>query len=133
MRRFLILTAALLLSLSVLGLGAWLLLSGEAGTGAMEAHHAVMMEDPSAGMPMAVEHHYETGAASDRGVLGGYRGGLGLLMLLMLSGLVALLIVVFFSEKPLQPRQGACWQCGRPVETDWTNCPFCAASLTPRQ
>ena len=132
MRKMLTVSVAVMLALSVGVLGIWLLLSGEQGTGMLEHHQ--MMHDGDHYANMDIENHDgKLGAPSDRGIIGGYRGGLGFIMLLVFIVLTSLLLYTFFSDSPVPPQQTTCWNCQRPVETDWETCPFCGSNLPDDQ
>ncbi len=119
------------LTASVGAMGVWLLLSGQPGTGMMEGTgHIQMMatgEHPAV-MGTAIPGHM-MGVPADRGVWGGYTGTIGLVMILVFVALVALLLYKLLSERPGQPQPGGCWNCERPIETDWTICPYCGVEL----
>lgn len=119
------------LTVSVGAMGLWLLLSGQPGTGMMEgADHTRMMtngEHPVV-METAIPGHM-MGVPADRGVWGGYTGTIGLVMILVFVAMVALLLYTLLSERPGQPQPDVCWNCERPVETDWTTCPYCGVEL----
>jgi len=117
-----------MLTLSVGVLGIWLLLSGEPGTGATE-HHRLMHESGHHERMDMGNHDDMHRAPSDRGILGGYTGMLGLTMLIVFIGLTGILIYSFFRESSTEPQQTTCWNCQRPVETDWKTCPFCDSVL----
>lgn len=113
---------ALLLAASVGAMGVWLLLSGQPGTGMMESgDHTLMMESGDLTTMM--------GAPADRGIFGGYTGVIGLIMIVLFMAMVALLLYALFRERPGQPQPAACWNCERPVEADWTSCPYCRVAL----
>lgn len=121
-RTIVIVVVALLLTASVGVMGIWLLLSGQPGTGMMESgDHTGMMG--TGGM---------MGAPADRGIFGGYTGAVGLAMILAFVAMVGLLLYALLREKPGQPQPAACWNCGRPVETDWTTCPYCGVALAAK-
>ncbi|MDP1713311.1 MAG: zinc ribbon domain-containing protein [Anaerolineales bacterium] len=125
-RTIVIVAVALLLTASVGVMGIWLLLSGQPGTGMMESgDHTEMM----GGMDISGDHTTMMGAPANRGLLGGYTGAVGLVMILAFVGMVGSLLYALFREKPGQPQPAACWNCERPVETDWTTCPYCGAAL----
>lgn len=113
---------ALLLAGSVGAMGLWLLLSGQPGTGMMEdGNHTRMMENGDmAGM---------MGPPADRGILGGYTGAIGLIMIVLFVAMVALMLYALFRERPGQAQPAVCGNCERPVETDWTSCPYCGVTL----
>jgi hypothetical protein len=71
------------------------------------------------------------GVHAQRGVLGGYTGTIGLLMILLFAGMIGLLFYALFRERPGRPEAAQCWNCRRPVETDWSACPYCGAALAP--
>ena len=119
-------TIALLLTASVGVMGIWLLLSGQPGTGMMEGSS---YPDIMGGMEMSGDHVTMMGSPANRGILGGYTGAIGFVMILAFVGMVGLLLYTLFREKPGQPQEAACWDCERPVETDWTSCPYCEAAL----
>ena len=126
-RTIVIVAVALLLTASVGVMGIWLLLSGQPGTGMMESgDHTGGMD----GMDMSGDHTTMMGAPANRGLFGGYTGAVGLMMILAFVGMVGSLLYALFLEKPGQPQPAACWNCERPVETDWTTCPYCDAALT---
>ncbi|HLB47856.1 MAG TPA: zinc ribbon domain-containing protein [Anaerolineales bacterium] len=117
---------AFLLTASVGVMGVWLLLSGQPGTGMMESgDHAGAM----GGMDMSGDHATMMGAPANRGIFGGYTGAVGLVMILAFVVMVGSLVYALFREKPGQPQPVTCWNCKRPVETDWTACPYCGAAL----
>lgn len=114
---------AFLLTASVGVMGLWLLLSGQPGTGVMEqGDHTTMMANG--------DHAAMMGSPADRGALGGYTGMIGLVMILVFVVIVSLLLYTLLSERPGQPQAAICWHCERPVETDWTTCPYCDVELT---
>jgi hypothetical protein len=119
-------SVALLLTASVGAMGIWLLLSGQPGTGMMESNDQM---DMMSGVDMLGDHVTMLGVPANRGILGGYTGAIGLVMIMTFVGMIGLLIYTLFREKPGQPQPAACWNCERPVETDWTSCPYCAAGL----
>jgi len=125
-RTIIIVTVAVLLTASVGAMGIWLLTSGQPGTGMMEnGDNTNMMNnvDMSGGqMPMM-------GAPANRGILGGYTGVIGIIMIVTFTGLVGTLIYTLFREKPGQPQPVVCWNCERPVESDWAACPYCGEFL----
>jgi zinc-ribbon domain len=117
---------ALLLTASVGVMGIWLLLSGQPGTGMMEgSSHPDMMD----GTEMSGNHVPMMGTPANRGILGGYTGAVGLIMILTFTGMVGSLLYTLFREKPGQPQPAACWNCERPIETDWISCPYCGVAL----
>ncbi len=73
------------------------------------------------------------------GMMGGWGmlGGLMMLgMLLIPLGVIALFVVLgvtlvrgFNNQKPLAPANLVCQSCGRPVQRDWTICPYCGKPL----
>ncbi len=114
---------AFLLTASVGVMGLWLLLSGQPGTGMMESgDHTGMM----GGMTMP---GIMMGAPADRGIFGGYTGAVGLVMILAFVAMVGILLFALWREKPGQPQPASCWNCERPVETEWAACPYCAVIL----
>lgn len=75
---------------------------------------------------------------------GGMGWGIGLLMMLvglliplLILGLIIAAVVGLVQQAtrsggpsvPATPT-ARCPQCGRPVQSDWTHCPYCGASLT---
>ncbi len=130
---------AFLLTASVGVMGVWLLLSGQPGTGMMERgdytemmsgmdtsiDHTTMM----GGMDTSIDHTTMMGAPANRGIFGGYTGAVGLVMILAFVAMVGSLLYALFREKPEQPQPASCWNCERPVETDWTTCPYCGITL----
>ncbi len=120
-----------MLTTSVGAMGLWLLLSGQPGTGMMEgADHTQMMangEHPA--MMETVIPGHMMGVPADRGVWGGYTGTIGLVMIVVFVAMVALLLYTLLSERPGQPQSSVCWNCERPIETDWTTCPYCGVEL----
>jgi hypothetical protein len=125
-RTIVIVSIALLLTASVGVMGIWLLLSGQPGTGMMESSSQT---DMMGGTEMSGDHVTLMGAPADRGIFGGYTGAVGFVMILAFVGMVGLLLYTLFREKPGQPQTATCWNCERPVETDWTSCPYCDAVL----
>lgn len=132
MRTIITVGFALLLTATVGIMGVWLLLSGQPGTGMMESgEHTQMMESgdmtgmiDGTAMPDGI-----MGAPADRGIFGGYTGAIGLVMIVLFVSMVGLLAYALLRERPGQPQPAICWNCERPVETDWTSCPYCGASL----
>lgn len=121
-----IVTLAFLLTASVGVMGAWLLVSGQPGTGMMENDsHAGAMD----GMTTTSDHQTMMGAPANRGLFGGYTGVVGLVMILAFVMMVGSLLYALWREKPGQPQPATCWNCERPVETEWTACPYCSAAL----
>lgn len=121
---------AFLLTASVGIMGGWLMLSGQPGTGVMESgDHTGMM----GGVDMSSDHATMMGAPANRGFFGGYTGTVGMVMILTFVGMVGSLLYGLFREKPGQPQPAACWNCERPVETDWTTCPYCGAALVAQE
>ena len=117
---------AFLLTASVGVMGVWLLLSGQPGTGMMErGDYTEMMS----GMDTSIDHTTMMGAPANRGIFGGYTGAVGLVMILAFVAMVGSLLYALFREKPEQPQPASCWNCERPVETDWTTCPYCGITL----
>jgi len=117
---------AFLLTASVGVMGVWLVLSGQPGTGMMEnVDHTGILD----GMEMAGGNTPMMGAPANRGIFGGYTGVVGLVMILVFMLMVGSLIYALFREKPGQPQAATCWNCERPVETEWTICPYCDAAL----
>ncbi len=126
-RTIVIVAIALLLTASVGTMGVSLLLSGQPGTGMMESgDHAAMMATGAMGEDIA---DHTMGAPANRGIFGGYTGAVGLVMILVFTLMVGTLLYALLREKPGQPRPAACWNCERPVETDWTSCPYCGVAL----
>ncbi|TFH47729.1 MAG: zinc ribbon domain-containing protein [Lysobacterales bacterium] len=118
---------AFLLSSSVGAMGIWLLLSGQPGTGMMESQEpALMMTDE---MMSGYSADHMMGVSADQGVFGGYTGTVGFVMILIFVLMVGVLLFALVREKPGQPQPAACWNCERPVETEWTACPYCGAKL----
>lgn len=101
---------AAILMFSLLVMGGWMLLSVDQGT--MMGQGRMM------------------GPESNRGVLGGYVGSLGILITLLFLGAVGLLLVAYLWERPGLPEPAECPNCERPVETDWTVCPYCGGALS---
>jgi hypothetical protein len=125
-RAIAIVMIAILLAASVGAMGIWLLLSGQPGTGMMESgDHTEMMNNDG----MSENHAPMMGAPANRGILGGYTGVIGIVMIVTFTGMVGSLIYALFREKPGQPQPATCWNCERPIETDWTSCPYCNATL----
>ena len=117
---------AFLLTASVGVMGGWLLLSGQPGTGMMESidHTGTL-----GGMDMSGDNATMMGAPANRGMFGGYTGAVGLVMILVFMLMVGSLVYGLFREKPGQPKPANCWNCERPVETEWITCPYCDAAL----
>ena len=122
---------AFLLAASVGAMGVWLLLSGQPGTGMMErdAQAGMMGDNDHAGMVGTAMPGHMMGAPADRGVFGGYTGLVGLVMILAFIAMIGLLLYALLRERPGQPQPAACWNCARPVESDWTACPYCGVGL----
>lgn len=121
-----IVAIAILLTASVGVMGIWLLFSGQPGTGMMESgNHTEMMN----GVDMSGDHETMMGDPANRGILGGYTGIIGLVMIVAFMGMVGSLLYSLFREKPGQPQPTTCWNCERPVEFDWASCPYCGATL----
>ena len=122
---------AFLLTVFLGAVGVWLLLSGQPGTGMMEkAEQAEMMRDVDHTQMMLNEDHGETmghmlGTPADRGLFGGYTGTVGLAMIVVFIAMVGLMLFALLREQPSHPQPAHCRNCGRPVETDWTTCPYC--------
>ncbi len=79
------------------------------------------------------------GVTPFRAIFGGLIG-LGIILLIII-GIVALVsalvrgnrpVVVAQPSQPLQPAPvtHACQNCGKPVQDDWKNCPYCGTQLT---
>lgn len=125
-RTIIIIAIAILLTASVGAMGIWLLFSGQPGTGMRESgNHTEMMN----GVDMSGDHETMMGDPANRGILGGYTGIIGLVMIVAFMGMVGSLLYSLFREKPGQPQQTNCWNCERPVEFDWASCPYCGATL----
>ena len=131
---------ALLLAASVGAMGLWLLLSGQPGTGMMESReHVQMMESAdhaglmAPGGPMATGDRpapgHTMGVHADQGVLGGYTGAVGLVMIVLFTGMIGLLLYALFRERPGRPEPASCWNCQRPVESYWSHCAYCGSAL----
>lgn len=122
---------ATLLVVSVGVMGGWLLLSGQPGTGMMEGGDlAGMIASGEHGEMMGAElDQHGMGPTANRGMFGGYTGTVGLFMILVFMALVGLLLFTLLHERPGQPQSASCWNCERPVETDWTSCPYCGVAL----
>ena len=125
-RAIAIVSVAILLTVSVGAMGVWLLFSGQPGTGMMEGGESSQMMN---NVDMSGDHAPMMGAPANRGILGGYTGVIGVVMIVTFTGMVGSLLYTIFREKPGQPQPKACWNCERPVETDWTSCPYCEATL----
>ena len=121
---------AVLLILSLVWVGAWVLGSGAQGAAMINdsAADGQMMGPVGSGMTGQV---HTMGPASNRGLLGGYVGSLGALMVLLLLGAVGSLVVAYAWERPGGLERAECPHCQRPVETDWASCPYCGESLEP--
>lgn len=73
------------------------------------------------------------------GMMGGWGvlGGFGMLLMLLIPlGFIALLVagaVVLVrslsASKATMPTSPACSSCSRPVQVDWTTCPYCGKPL----
>ena len=127
MRMLIIVAIACLLASSVGIMGVWLMSSGQPGTGMMENGDLAGMMGTE---DMSGDHDTMMGAPANRGILGGYTGTVGIVMILASMGMVGLLLYALFREKPGKPQPSVCWNCERPVEIDWPACPYCEASLT---
>jgi hypothetical protein len=125
-RTIAIVSVAILLTVSVGAMGVWLLFSGQPGTGMMDGGESSQMMN---NVDMSGDHAPMMGAPANRGILGGYTGVIGVVMIVTFTGMVGSLLYTLFREKPGQPQPKACWNCERPVETDWTSCPYCEAAL----
>jgi hypothetical protein len=123
-----IVAVAILLTASLGVMGIWLLFSGQPGTGMMENNHPAEMMN---GVDMSGGHEPMMGAPANRGFLGGYTGVVGLVMIVAFMGMVGSLVYTLFREKPGQPQPATCWNCERPIETDWTSCPYCGEAIIP--
>jgi len=133
-RTIMIVTVAVLLTASVGAMGVWLLTSGQPGTGMMENGDQTNMDQTNMmnNVEMSGDQMPMMGTPANRGVLGGYTGVIGIIMIVTFTGLVGTLIYTLFREKPGQPQSAVCWNCERPVETDWTSCPYCGETLEVR-
>lgn len=122
---------AFLLVVSLGVMGVWLLLSGQPGTGMMEGSNlaGVMAGGEHSEMMEGAMPEHGMGPPANRGVFGGYTGTVGLVMILGFMALVGLLLYTLLRERPGQPQPAICWHCERPVETDWTACPYCGVAL----
>jgi len=128
-RTIVIVTVAVMLTASVGAMGVWLLTSGQPGTGMMEnGEHTNMMNN----VEMSGDQMPMMGSPANRGVLGGYTGAIGIIMIVTFTGLVGTLLYTLFREKPGQPQPATCWNCERPVESDWASCPYCGESLNAK-
>jgi hypothetical protein len=114
---------AILLTVSVGGLGGWLLLSGHPGTGMMESNGSGGM------MAATAVPDRMMGIPASRGILGGYTGAVGLVMIVLFVAMVSVLLYALFHERPGQPQPAVCGHCGRPIEVDWATCPYCGEAL----
>lgn len=123
---------AAVLTASVGVMGVWLLLSGQPGTGMMEGHISptMMANDQHPAMMKTAIPAQMMGPMAARGAFGGYTGTIGLIMILVFVGMVTLLLYTLLHERPGQPQPAVCWNCERPVETDWAVCPYCGVELT---
>ncbi len=113
------------LTLSLVVMGAWILISGTQGATMMDGQ---TMAGAMSSQMMGQGHIM--GSASNRGLLGGYVGSLGSLMVLLFLGIIGLLVAAYIWERPGRPEPATCPTCGRPVETDWTACPYCGETLS---
>ncbi len=66
------------------------------------------------------------------GIFGGGMMLFGLLVPLLLLGLIVVGGVAIYNglKKPAAPAlTGSCSHCGKPVQADWVNCPYCGEKL----
>jgi len=104
---------------------------------------------PWGGMPMHPNRWLPSGMIRSFFPFGGFFGGLLCLGFLLVLGAAVLVLVLTRSRKPVvavasevpstQPAEHAematptrgCLNCQRPVNNDWSHCPYCGTALTP--
>ncbi|MDX1418249.1 MAG: hypothetical protein R3293_28875 [Candidatus Promineifilaceae bacterium] len=133
-RAVLTVIVAVVIALSVAGLGIWAMIDGITSPGFTHIHHQNSGDSSHAGTEhsrfMASANHARMmGSVANRGFLGGYSVLIGVSMIVLSIAMVGILLFSLLKERPVLPRQTTCPHCGRPVETDWTDCPFCESAL----